>query len=129
MRTKSFNDVIADSLKQRAAEDRLFAPKLENPRKSIDECCRYITGEARKRGNAVFMSDDEVFGLAIHYYDEDNVQIAYSGKCRVSTDNQDDKSQKESNQLSIPYTRPPVTQYRRTKVKREENKLQLSLFD
>ena len=39
MRTKSFNEVIADYLKQRAAEDTLFAPKFTNPKKSIDECC------------------------------------------------------------------------------------------
>ena len=32
-------------------------------------------GEAKKRGNAVCMSDDEVFGLAVHYYDEDNIKI------------------------------------------------------
>lgn len=68
MRTKSFNEVIADYLKQRAAEDTLFAPKFTNPKKSVDECCRYILGEARKRGNEVIMTDDEVFGLAIHYY-------------------------------------------------------------
>ena len=68
MRTKNFNEVIADYLKQRAAEDTLFAPKFTNPKKNIDECCRYILGEARKRGKEVVMTDDEVFGLAIHYY-------------------------------------------------------------
>lgn len=47
---KGFNDIIADYLKQRAEEDTLFAPKFANPNKSIDECCRYILGEARKRG-------------------------------------------------------------------------------
>lgn len=68
MRTKSFNEVIADYLKQRATEDTLFAPKFTNPKKSIDECCRYILGEARKRGNEVVMDDNEVYGLAVHYY-------------------------------------------------------------
>ena len=57
---KGFNDIIADYLKQRAEEDTLFAPKFANPNKSIDECCRYILGEARKRGTAVAMSDSEV---------------------------------------------------------------------
>ena len=28
-------------------------------------------GEARKRGNAVAISDEEVYGMAVHYYDED----------------------------------------------------------
>lgn len=64
---KGFNDIIADYLKQRAEEDTLFAPKFANPNKSIDECCRYILGEARKRGTAVAMSDSEVFGMAMHH--------------------------------------------------------------
>ncbi len=83
---KSFNDIIADYLKQRAEEDTLFAPKFANPNKSIDECCRYILGEARKRGTAVAMSDSEVFGMAVHYYDEENIKIEkVSAGCPVSS--------------------------------------------
>ncbi len=48
---KEFKDTIQKYLDQRVAEDPLFAPKFENPKKNIDECCRYILGEARKRGN------------------------------------------------------------------------------
>lgn len=125
MRTKSFNEVIADYLKQRAAEDTLFAPKFTNPKKSIDECCRYILGEARKHGNEVVMADDEVFGLAIHYYDEENIKINVSGGHRVSNTRPVDKPKKEPVQLSV-FNQPPV---KRAKAKREESKLQLSLFD
>ena len=83
---KGFNDIIADYLKQRAEEDTLFAPKFANPNKSIDECCRYILGEARKRGTAVAMSDSEVFGMAVHYYDEENIKIEkVSACCSVSS--------------------------------------------
>ena len=83
---KGFNDIIADYLKQRAEEDTLFAPKFANPNKSIDECCRYILGEARKRGTAVAMSDSEVFGLAVHYYDEEDIKIEkVSAGCSVSS--------------------------------------------
>lgn len=72
---KEFKDTIQKYLEQRVAEDPLFAPKFENPKKNIDECCRYILGEARKRGNAVVMADTEVLGLAIHYYDEENIKV------------------------------------------------------
>ena len=83
---KGFNDIIADYLKQRAEEDTLFAPKFANPNKSIDECCRYILGAARKRGTAVAMSDSEVFGLAVHYYDEKDIKIEkVSAGCSVSS--------------------------------------------
>ena len=62
---QSFKQVIQSYLEQRAKRDSLFATSFAKQNKNIDECCNYIIGEAKKRGgNAVFMSDDEVFGLA-----------------------------------------------------------------
>ena len=71
----SFKQAIKAYLDKRAEEDSLFAPKYANEKKSIDECCSYIIGEARKRGNAVAISDEEVYGMAVHYYDEDDIKI------------------------------------------------------
>ena len=68
-------EAIQSYLEERAKADELFAVAYKKKNKSIDECCTYIMGEAKKRGNAVCMSDDEVFGLAVHYYDEDNIKI------------------------------------------------------
>ena len=59
---------------ERAKNDELFAVSYAKENKSIDGCCDYILGEARKRGNAVAMSDTEVFGMAVHYYDEDDIK-------------------------------------------------------
>lgn len=66
---------IQKYLDERAATDKLFALSYSKKNKNIDECCNYILGEAMKKGMAVFMSDDEVFGMAVHYYDEDNIKI------------------------------------------------------
>ena len=83
---KEFKDTIQKYLEQRVAEDPLFAPKFENPKKNIDECCRYILGEARKRGTSVVMSDAEVFGMAVHYYDEEDIKVEKeSSGCSVSS--------------------------------------------
>lgn len=68
-------EAIQSYLDERAKADELFAVAYKKKNKSIDECCTYIMGEAKKRGNAVCMSDDEVFGLAVHYYDEDNIKL------------------------------------------------------
>lgn len=52
----------------------------------MDECCRYILGEARKRGTTVAMSDAEVFGMAVHYYDEEDIKVEKeSSGCSVSS--------------------------------------------
>ena len=68
-------EAIQSYLDERAKTDELFAVAYKKKNKSIDECCTYIMGEAQKRGNAVCMSDEEVFGLAVHYYDEDDIKV------------------------------------------------------
>lgn len=49
--------------------------KLDNPKKSIDGMWNYIVSEAKKQAvkNCAIISDEEVFGLAVHYYDEEDV--------------------------------------------------------
>jgi hypothetical protein len=63
-------------LNKRAQEDTLFAATYAKPNKSIDECFDYIIGEVSKKGNAVYMSDEKVFGMAVHYYDEDDIKVS-----------------------------------------------------
>ena len=72
---KSAKEAIKAYLDNRAATDKLFAVSYKKEGKNLDECFRYIMGEARKRGNSVCMTDEEVFGLAVHYYDEDDIKI------------------------------------------------------
>lgn len=69
-------NAIKAYLDKRAQEDTLFAASYAKENKSIDECFDYIIGEVRKKGNAIYMTDDEVFGMAVHYYDEDDIKIA-----------------------------------------------------
>lgn len=77
MATDPFQTAIKQYLDKRAATDELFAAKYNNPKKSIQECCSYITGEAyaRAEGGTAVISDEEVYGWAVHYYDEDNITI------------------------------------------------------
>ncbi|MDE6436630.1 MAG: PcfK-like family protein [Muribaculaceae bacterium] len=68
-------EVIKDYLDKRAASDPQFAKAYAKPAKNIDECFKYILCEASKRGATVCMTNDEVFGLAVHYYDEDGLKV------------------------------------------------------
>lgn len=132
---KGFNDIIADYLKQRAEEDTLFAPKFANPNKSIDECCRYILGEARKRGTSVVMSDAEVFGMAVHYYDEENIKIEkVSSGCSISSNQKVELTEEDKNAArEAAIKRLAEEQYRLlkkkpAKKKADTNVQQMSLF-
>ena len=71
----SFEQAIKTYLDNRAKEDELFEKTYAKPNKSVEECCKYILQEARKRGNAVAMTDEEVYGMAVHYYDEDSIKV------------------------------------------------------
>lgn len=62
--------IIKNHLDKKAKEDVVFSEKYNNCGKTIDDCFNYILSEARKRGSSVCMTDDEVFGLAVHFFDE-----------------------------------------------------------
>lgn len=85
-KNQSFKDVIKSYLDRRAGQDELFAKTYAKEGKTLEECCNYIIGEARKRGNAVAMTDDEVFGLAVHYYDEDDIKVYHGSMSRKTED-------------------------------------------
>ena len=71
---KEFQETIKAYLDKRAQEDALFAEHYARAGKSIEKCCNYILNQARKKGGtAVAMPDDEVYGLAVHYYDEEDI--------------------------------------------------------
>ena len=71
--SETFKQTIKAYLDKRAAEDELFAVSYAKPNKNLDECVNYIFGEVQKSGCNGF-ADDEIFGLAVHYYDEDEIK-------------------------------------------------------
>lgn len=81
----AFNEAIKNYLDQRAKEDSLFAEAYQKEGKTIEGCCNYIISEVQKsaKGNRAAISSDEVFSLAFHYYDEDNVKADKKVNARV----------------------------------------------
>lgn len=71
--SEAFKKTIREYLEQIAKEDQLFAASYAKENKNIDECCNYILQEVQKSGCNGF-SDEEIFGMAIHYYDEDGIK-------------------------------------------------------
>lgn len=113
---QSFEQVIQSYLEERAKRDSLFVASFAKPNKNIDECCNYIIGEARKRGgNAVCMSDDEVFGLAVHYYDEDDIKVNKQTNYKVS-----DVSVKKEAATELPETKKSASVSNKRKGKKVE---------
>lgn len=72
--TKAFKEVIKQHLDQRAASDELFAVTYAKENKNLDDCITYILNRVKSSGSNGF-ADSEIFGMAIHYYDEDDIKV------------------------------------------------------
>ncbi len=80
--TELFKAAIQNYLEYRAMTDDLFAPRYANPAKNIDDCITYILNEVQKSGMNGF-NDDEIYSMAMHYYDEDDIEIGKPISCNV----------------------------------------------
>lgn len=80
-----FRKVIKSYLDEKAANDPAFAEKYGNKDKSIDECCKFIVKEVEKiaKGGYAACTDDYVYGLAVHYYDEADAKASGAPKCDI----------------------------------------------
>jgi len=80
--TEQFTRTIAEYLNQRAATDPLFAPNLAKPHKNIEDCITYILQQVQQSSCNGF-EDDEIYSMAIHYYDEDDLEVGSRVACNV----------------------------------------------
>jgi hypothetical protein len=133
--TDIFKRTIHTYLVQRAANDELFAEKFSNPNKSIDECVTYILNTVQKSGCNGF-SDDEVYSMAIHYYDEENINIGNPINCNVVvnhvvelTEEEKEQARKDAIQKVQDEVYKRVTQQPKKKAKKVALNSQPSLFD
>ena len=80
--TEQFTRTIAEYLNGRAATDPLFAPNLAKPHKNIEECVTYILNQVQASGCNGF-EGDEIYSMAVHYYDEDDLEVGSRVACNV----------------------------------------------
>lgn len=80
--TEQFTRTISEYLNLRAATDPLFAPNLAKPHKNIEDCITYILKQVQQSGCNGF-EDDEIYSMAVHYYDEDDLEVGSRVACHV----------------------------------------------
>lgn len=133
--TNHFINTIQTYLEQRAASDPLFEWKYTNsPNKSIDECITYILGEVQKSGCLGF-HDDEIFGMAVHFYDEIDIKVGKRNNAHVVVNHVIELTEEEKEQARKDAIQKAVSEsYNKlTKAKPKAKKItmnnQPSLFD
>ncbi len=96
--TDKFKDTILKHLKYVAFQDPLFKATLEKPHKNIDDCVSYILNRV-KQSKCNGFEDSEIFSMAIHYYDEDDIVTPVEVKAEVVVNHQVKLSTKEIEEL------------------------------
>lgn len=96
--TDNFKRAIQDYLEARAKTDELFAKSYAKPNKSIDDCITYILNEVQRSGCNGF-DDSEIFGMAVHYYDEDNLDVGKKINCNVVVNHTVELTEKEKQEI------------------------------
>lgn len=136
--TDHFKNTIKAYLDNRAQEDPLFSEKYSNEKKNIDDCVTYILNTVQKTGCNGF-TDDEVYGMAVHYYDEESIDIGKEISCRVAVNHTvelTDEEKQEARQKAIDQYQDDIRKKElERKQKKQEKKAeevsdveQLSLF-
>lgn len=121
MVSEQFKQTIENYLQVRANTDELFAQTFAKEGKSIDQCCTYILNKVKESGQ-MGLADEEIYGLATDYYDEDDIDPKYLKdiNARVVTNTHIDKPK--------PQPQEPKPQPKAKKASKNENPQQLTLF-
>lgn len=131
--TENFKEVIQEYLDQRAKEDSLFAVSYAKENKNIDDCINYILNTVQKSGCNGF-TDNEIFSMAVHYYDEDNIEVGKPIKAQVVSNRtveltEDDIKEAKTKAMQAEIEKQRESLSKRPKRSKEPKVVQTSLFD
>lgn len=133
--TAYFTRTILTYLEKRAETDSLFAEAFAKADKNIDDCITYILNTVQKSGCNGF-TDIEVYSMAVHYYDEDIIEVGNPiNSCQIAvnhivelTEEEKEQARKEAIKKAQNDAYNRMMQPKK-KAKRVEMNNQPSLFD
>ena len=85
--TEKFKETIKAYLDERASQDEMFSQSYAKEHKNLDECINFILKSVQESGCNGF-ADEEIYGMAVHYYDEDDIKGVKPVKCNVVVNHQ-----------------------------------------
>lgn len=132
--TSHFKKTIEAYLAQRAAEDTLFAATYKKPNKNIDDCITYILNEVKRSGCNGF-TDGEIFSMAVHYYDEDSIEVGKPINAQVVvnhtvelTPEEKEEARRQAIEKAQREAYQKMTQRKPAAKKESSNNVQMTLF-
>ncbi len=129
-----FTRTILTYLEQRAQADNLFAERFVREDKNIDDCVTYILNQVQKSGCNGF-ADDEIYSMAMHYYDEDEIEVGkpMRGNIVVNhvvqlTEEEKEQARQDAIQKTVNESYNKLTIKKKSSTKQKEVSTQLSFF-
>lgn len=129
-----FKRTIEAYLAQRAAEDTLFAATYKKPNKNIDDCITFILNQVKSSGYQC-LTDGEVFSIAVHYYDEDNIEVGKPINAQVVvnhtvelTPEEKEEARRQAIEKAQREAYQKMTQRKPAAKKESSNNVQMTLF-
>lgn len=133
--TEQFKTAIQEYLEYRASTDELFAPRYADQKKNIDDCITYILNEVQRSGCNGF-DDDEIYSMAMHYYDEEDIEVGKPMDCQVVVNHTVELTEEEKREAR----QNAIRQYEQEELRKLQNRhkprtatqttnVQPSLFD
>ena len=101
--TEHFKQAIKAYLDERAESDALFAASYAKEGKNLEDCITYIINQVKASGCCGW-ERNEIFGLAVDYYDEDNIKVGERIDCTIVVPNHielTEEEKKEARQNAI----------------------------
>lgn len=123
-------EYLEAKLGEMASQDPNFRERYEDEQKSMKDCISYIEQQAQKQAvnGCAAISDDEVLQMAVHYYQEKDVNPTkdYTPRTEIKTSKTEKPKQEVKPQpVLIPEPKPRA---KKKAKKGSDNSLQLDLF-
>lgn len=111
-------ELVLEYLKNTVTD--ILAEKINTGKKTLSGCWNFIVGEAKKKAvqGCACIEDKEVFGWAVHYFEEDSIEECKSAPAVKTTTTAKPKAEKKT----IPVAEPKAP------AKKQEQG-QMSIFD
>lgn len=130
-----FTRTILTYLELRAESDSLFAESFAKENKNIDDCITYILNEVQKSGCMGF-ADDEIYSMAVHYYDEDSIEVGKPMNGKIVVNHVVELTEEEKEQAKQDAIQKAMNEASKTMLRvkkrptnnKQESTKQLSLF-
>jgi len=115
--TEHFKRTIQSYLEQRAAEDKLFRAKYENPSKNLDDCVTYLLNWVKASGCNGF-TDGEIYSQVVHYYEEEDIEVGKPLTCQVAVNHAVELTEEEKAEAH----QQAIVQYRNEEMRKLQSR-------